>query len=62
MFRFRLINAAGDDIGPFMSSEPDWKPGHRIQRGPGDALLVVQVVAAEDDVDFDAWLVVESAA
>jgi hypothetical protein len=57
-FRFRLMSEDGADLGPFATSEPDWKPGHRIQRGPGDALEVLRVVAAEDGDDVNGYLVV----
>lgn len=58
-FRFRLIDEDGaDDLGSFASSEPDWLPGHRIQRGPGNALQVQSVVAAEDGDDVSGYLVV----
>ena len=60
MFRFRLINPGGDDLGPFVSSESDWDVGHRIHRRPGDTLVVTQLVAAEDGADFDAYLVIEA--
>jgi hypothetical protein len=47
--------------GPFTTSEPDWKPGHRIQRGAGDAIEVMGVVAAEDGDDVSGYLVVAPA-
>jgi hypothetical protein len=61
VFRFRLISAGGEDIGPFVSSESTWTPGSRLQRNAGDALVVQAVVAAEDGADFTAYLVVEGA-
>lgn len=57
-FRFRLMNEDGADLGPFATSEPNWSPGHRIQRGPGDALEVLRVVAAEEGDDVSGYLVV----
>jgi hypothetical protein len=48
----------GADLGPFTTSEPNWKPGHRIQRGAGDAVEVLRVVAAEDGDDVNGHLVV----
>ena len=58
VFRFRLMDMDGADLGPFTTSEPNWKPGHRIQRGAGDSLEVVRVVAAEDGDDVNGYLVV----
>jgi hypothetical protein len=57
-FKFRLMREDGADLGPFATSEPDWSPGHRIHRGPGDAIEVLRVVAAEDGDDVDGCLVV----
>lgn len=57
-FKFRLISEDGADLGPFVSSEPNWHAGHRIQRGPGDALEVLRVDAADDGDDVDGYLVV----
>jgi hypothetical protein len=60
-FRYRLIDAEGKDLGPLVSSEPDLKPGHTIQRGNGDVLRVTAVVDPEPGQDFRAYLVVERA-
>lgn len=57
-FKFRLMSEDGAALGSFASSEPNWSPGHRIQRGPGDAVEVVRVVAAEDGDDVDGYLVI----
>ncbi len=58
---FRLIDEDGDDLGPFMSSEPNWHAGHQIQRGSDDTLEVVRLVAAEEDDDVNGYLVVKRA-
>lgn len=61
MFRFRLLDVDGNDLGPFATSEPNWQPGHRIQRGASDALEVVGVTwAAEGDV-VAGYLIVKQA-
>lgn len=57
-FKFRLMSEDGADLGPFATSEPNWIPGHRIHRGPGDTLEVLQVAAAEDGDDVSGYLVV----
>jgi hypothetical protein len=59
VFRFRLITPGGEDIGPFVSSEPHWAVGSRLQRSFGEALVVSAVVPAEDGAAFVAYLVVE---
>jgi hypothetical protein len=61
-FRFRLFDVGGTDLGTFATSEPNWSPGHRIHRGPGDALEVVHLVAAEDGDDVNGYLVVAAVA
>ena len=61
-FRFRLMSEDGADLGPFATGESDWQAGHRIQRGPGDALEVLRVVAAEDGDEVSGYLVVAAVA
>ena len=57
-FKFRLFDVGGTDLGTFATSEPNWKQGHQIHRGPGDTLEVVRTVAAEDGEDVIGYLVV----
>jgi hypothetical protein len=57
-FRYRLIDAEGNDLGPFVSKVPDWKPGDRIGRSKGEDMLITAVIEPEDDVGFQAYLVV----
>ena len=57
-FKYRLFDIGGADLGTFATSEPNWVAGHCIHRGPGDALEVVRVVAAEDGDDVNGYLVV----
>jgi hypothetical protein len=57
-FKFRLFDVGGADLGTFATREPNWAAGHRIHRGPGDALEVVRLVAAEDGDDVKGYLVV----
>jgi hypothetical protein len=61
-YRYRLIDAAGTDLGPFVSNDPSWQPGRTIARGVDDVLRVVAVVDPEDTGDVRAYLVVEQAA
>jgi hypothetical protein len=58
LYRYRLIDVEGNDLGPFVSSERDWKPGDTIPRGSGDVLRVTAVVAPEPGQVFSAYLVV----
>jgi hypothetical protein len=57
-FKFRLFDVSGGDLGTFATSEPNWSPGHRIHRGPGDSLEVVRTVPAEEGDDVNGYLVV----
>jgi hypothetical protein len=59
LFRYRLIDVEGNDLGPFVTSESNWTPGNTIPRGSGDVLRVTAVVAPEYGQDFSAYLVVE---
>lgn len=61
MFRFRLLDEDGNDLGPFATSEPNWRPGHRIQRGAGAALEVVRLVDAAEGDDVAGYLIVRPA-
>lgn len=61
-YRYRLIDPAGTDLGPFVSNDPSWQPGSTIARGVDDVLRVVAVVEPEDAGDVRAYLVVEQAA
>ena len=48
--------------GDLATRGPNWAPGHRIHRGPADALEVVRIVAAEDGDDVNGYLVVAAVA
>ena len=58
LFRYRLIDAEGADLGPFISKVSDWKPGDRIGRIKGEDMLITAVVEPEQDAGFLAYLVV----
>jgi len=57
-FRFRLIDAEGTDIGPFVSKRQNWKPGEHIGRSKDEDVLITAVIEPEDEADFHAYLVV----
>jgi hypothetical protein len=61
-FRYRLIDADGTDLGPFVSKSQDWKSGDRIGRSKGEDMLVTAVIEPEEDGGFLAYLVVSSSA
>jgi hypothetical protein len=57
-FRYRLIDAEGTDLGPFVSKSSDWTPGDRIGRSRGEDMLITAVVEPEEGAGFSAYLVV----
>jgi hypothetical protein len=57
-FRYRLIDAEGTDLGPFISKRQNWKPGERIGRSKGEDVLITAVIEPEGDAGFQAYLVV----
>jgi hypothetical protein len=61
-FRYRLIDADGTDLGPFVSKRRDWKPGDRIGRSKGEDMLITAVIEPDGDAGFQAYLVVASSA
>jgi hypothetical protein len=59
LYRYRLIDTEGNDLGPFVSRDSEIQAGRTIPRGAGEAWHVTAVVAAEQDVNnFRAYLVV----
>jgi hypothetical protein len=56
--RFQLLAEDGTDLGPFATSEPNWRPGHRIYRGHDNDLEVVRTVPAQDGEEHCGYLVV----
>ena len=34
LYRYRLIDSDGGDLGPFVSSSADWQPGDTIPQAP----------------------------
>jgi hypothetical protein len=61
-FRYRLIDADGTDLGPFVSKTQNWKPGDRIGRSKGGDMLITAVIEPEGDAGFQAYLVVSTPA
>ncbi len=62
MQRFRLVDAAGNDLGPFVANVARWNPGDRIHRGSEGDLIVLRMVEADDSDNVDGYLAVEPAA
>jgi hypothetical protein len=61
MQRFRLVDADGNDLGPFVATTADWKPGDRIYRSSEGDLVVLRMVEADGSDNVDGYLVVEPA-
>ena len=61
MQRCRLVDAVGDDLGPFVTKTARWKPGDRIYRSSEGDLIVLRVVEADTADNVDGYLVVEPA-
>ena len=57
VYRYRLIESDGADLGPFVTGSDSWKPG-RIILQPGGDYEVTAVVEAEPGENFGAYLVV----
>ena len=60
-FRYRLIDAEGTDLGPFVSKRRDWKRGERIGRSKEEDMLITAVIEPEEHAGFLAYLVVSPA-
>ena len=56
--RYRLLDEAGNDLGPLASQRSAWNVGERVSRWHTDELEVVGVVEAEQHEPFNAYLVV----
>ena len=61
LYRYRLIDRGGLDLGPFVSSNADWRPGETIPRAAAGTFRVTAVVDPEPGTErsFRAYLVVE---
>jgi hypothetical protein len=57
-FRYRLLSATGDDLGPFVSGDTSWKVGDVMYRAASEPWVVTAVVEPMGAVDFHAYLVV----
>jgi hypothetical protein len=57
-YRFRILDEAGNDLGPFASRRNDWRSGERLARWHGETLEVVSVVEAEPGDLVNAFIVV----
>ena len=59
MFRFRLVDVDGNDLGPFVSSEPGRHPGGHVPLDAGDILEVVRLVDVDESDDVAGYLIVK---
>lgn len=61
MYRYRLVeDGTGRDIGPFVSPRLAFQVGETIARRPGERYEIVNVIAAEHDEAFRAYLLVRA--
>jgi hypothetical protein len=58
VYRYRLIDGEGADLGLFVTGSDDWRPGRIILRPEAD-FKVNAVVETEPGESFGAYLVVE---
>jgi hypothetical protein len=57
-YRFRLLNEAGEDLGPLAARRNSWAVGDKFSRFHGERLTIIRVVATEPHDPFDAYLIV----
>lgn len=57
VYRYRLIDSDGNDLGPFVTGSDGWQAG-RVILQPGADYEVTAVVEAEPGEKFRAYLVV----
>jgi hypothetical protein len=57
VFRFGLLDEDGTDLGPFVSSSPDWKRGDHIPFADGYMLEIVQLVDSIESGGVDYLIV-----
>ncbi len=57
-YRFRILDEAGNDLGPFATRRHDWASGERVARWHGESLEVVSVVEAEPGDSVNGYIVV----
>jgi hypothetical protein len=58
--RFRLVDEAGNDLGPLASRRSEWLAGERIARWHDEELEVVAVVPANEAGEIRGYIVVRS--
>jgi hypothetical protein len=56
--RFRLVDEAGNDLGPLASRRSVWPAGERISRWHGEELEVISTVPADDAGELRGYIVV----
>ena len=59
VYRYRLIDETGADLGPLATKRADWQVGERLSRWHGEDLVVLNVVAAEVPSEVLGYLVVK---
>lgn len=57
-YRFRLLDDAGNDLGPFATQRAEWRVGERLARFHGEEFEVVAVTTSEPGDFVVGYLVV----
>jgi hypothetical protein len=57
-YRFRLLDDAGNDLGPFATRRNNWTRGERLARWHGEELEVVAVNPADPTDPVVGYIVV----
>lgn len=60
-FRYRLIDEAGNDLGPLASRRSSWAAGERVTRRHGEQFVVLRVVDVSEEEGFHGFIVVRQA-
>ena len=48
MFKFRLCNTSGEDLGDYVAAVPNWRPGDTLYEAGAAKYRVRSVIAADD--------------
>ena len=57
-YRYRLIDASGNDLGQLASRRAAWVVGERVIRSRGEEFEVVNFVPADEEAGFHGYIVV----
>jgi hypothetical protein len=60
MYRYRLVDERGDELGPFVSPRLAFQAGEEIARSNRERYEILRVIEAEMHEPFRAYLVVRA--